>query len=171
MIPKKLQTYLNKTATAAEAVTHRTVYTAYDLAQTTGIKLEHIAKTILVKIEPPYGGTGAKHIIAVLPASHQLDLKKLKEILRAKKISIADERVMSKLFKIKAGAITPFSAMHGNAPVFIDRALFKAKKIMARSGSFTDSLFVRPKDFIRVSGGSLASFAKKVIGKKQNKIK
>lgn len=166
MIPKKLQTYLNKTAIAAEAVAHRTVYTAYDLAQTTGIKLEHIAKTILVKVEPPHGETKTKHIIAVLPASHQLDLKKLKVILKAKKLSIADERVMSKLFKIKAGAITPFAAMHGNTPVFVDQALLKAKRIMARSGSFTDSLFIKPKDFIKVSGGVLTSFAKKVIGKR-----
>ncbi|OGL87151.1 hypothetical protein A3I40_02970 [Candidatus Uhrbacteria bacterium RIFCSPLOWO2_02_FULL_48_12] len=166
MIPKKLQTYLNKTAVAAEAVVHRTVYTAYDLAQTTGIKLEQIAKTILVKVEPPYGEKKDKHIIAVLPASHQLDLKKLQGILKAKKLSIADERVMSKLFKIKAGAITPFSARHSSTPVFIDKTLLKAKKIMARSGSFTDSLFLKPKDFIKVSGGSLASFAKKVIGKK-----
>lgn len=166
MIPKKLQTYLNKTAVTAEAVAHRTVYTAYDLAKTTGVNLGHIAKTILVKVEPPYGEAKTKHIIAVLPASHQLDLKKLKDILKAKKLGIADERLMSKLFKIKAGAITPFSAMHGNAPVFIDRTLLKAKKIMARSGSFTDSLFFKPKDFIGVSGGLLASFAKKIIGKK-----
>lgn len=166
MLPKKLQTYLSKTATAAEAVAHRTVYTAYDLAQTTGVRIEHIAKTILLKVEPPHGETKAKHIIAVLPASHQLDLKKLKDVLGAKKISIADERLMSKLFKIKAGAITPFSAMHSYTPVLIDKTLLKAKKIMARSGSFTDSLFFKPKDFLKVSGGTLASFAKKFIGKK-----
>src|SRR3989338_3348834 len=166
MIPKTLQKHLARLGVNADAVLHKTVYTAYDLAQTTGIKLEHIAKTILLKVEPPYGETKTRHIIAVLPASHQLDLKKLKEILKAKKISIADERLMSKLFEIKAGAITPFSAMHGNVPVFIDKALLKAKKIMTRSGSFTDSVFLKPKDFLEATAGSISSFAKKVIGKK-----
>ena len=166
MVPKTLQKHLIKIGVNADAVAHKTVYTAYDLAKTTGVNLAHIAKTILIKVEPHYGENKFKHIIAVLPCSHQLDLKKFKAALKAKKISIADERLMSKLFKIKAGALTPFSAMHGNVPVFIDKALLKAKKIMTRSGSFTDSVFLKPKDFLEATAGSISSFAKKVIGKK-----
>lgn len=165
MVPKKLQTYLAKLGVAAEAVAHKTVYTAYDLAATTGVKLEAIAKTVLVKVEPPYGETQSRHVIVTLPASHRLDLTALKRVLRVKKVMIPDERVMAKLFRMKAGALTPFGELHKRTPVILDRAILKARKVLARSGSFTDSVFLKPKDFLRATKGSLASFTKKVTGK------
>ena len=166
MIPKKLQAYLSKNQIESEGVAHRTVYTAYDLAKTTGVNLAHIAKTILLKVEPHYGEKKSKHLIAVLPASHQLDLKKIKSIFKLKKVSIPDERLMVKLFKIKAGALTPFSALHGHPPVLVDKVLMRAKKILTRSGSFNDSLFLKPKDFIKATAGTLHAFAKKISVKK-----
>lgn len=169
MIPKQIQKYLDKVEVEAEAIAHRTVFTAYDLAQTTGIKLEGIAKTILVKVEPFYGENKSKYVIAVLPASHQLDFAKLKKILKVKKVSIPKEGVMTKLYKVKAGALTAFGPVHRNTPVVIDKALMKSKKIVARSGSFTESLLMKGKDLLKATEGELAVFAsktKKVIKKK-----
>ena len=161
MIPKSLQQYFKKHGVAAEAVAHKTVYTAYDLAQTTGIELARIAKAILVKVEPHYGEKKSKYVIVVLPASHQLDFAKLKKILKVKKVSIPKEGVMAKLFRLRAGALTAFGPLHKSTPVVVDRALVKSKKILARSGSFTDSLLLGAKDFLKVSGGVLAGFATK----------
>jgi len=161
MIPKKIQNYLQKIEVETESIVHKTVYTAYDLAKTTGLKLEQISKTILLKVEPPYGENKNKYIMAVLPASHQLNLVKLKKILKIKKLSIINESVMSKVFKVKEGAITAFGPIHDNIPVFIDSALIKAKKIVARSGSFTDSLLLKTKDFIKASNGKIVAFANK----------
>jgi len=162
MIPKVVQKYLGKVGAKAEAISHRTVYTAYDLAKTTGVKLEHVAKSILIKVEPPYGEGKARHVIAVLPASHHLDLKKLKAALKVKRVSIPKEGVMAKLFRMKPGAMTPFGELHRKTPVIIDRALTNAKHIIARSGSFCDSLRMPRKDFLKATAGVLANFAKKV---------
>src|SRR3989338_11207400 len=140
MIPKSLQQYFKKHVVAAEAVAHKTVYTAYDLAQTTGIELARIAKAILVKVEPHYGEKKSKYVIAVLPASHQMDFAKLKKILKVKKVSIPKEAVMARLYKVKAGAMTAFGPLHKASPVIIDKPLMKSKKFIARSGSFTESL-------------------------------
>jgi prolyl-tRNA editing enzyme YbaK/EbsC (Cys-tRNA(Pro) deacylase) len=166
MIPKKLQAYLAKIGVPAEGVVHRKVFTAYDLAKTTGAKLETIAKTILVKVEPPYGEGKSKHVILALPASHRLNLASLKKALRAKKVSIANEKMMTKLFSLKAGALTPFGAIHKRTPVIVDKALLKVKRVMARSGSFTDSIFLKPKDFLVASSGIIAQFSKKLTGKR-----
>ncbi|KKU38811.1 MAG: hypothetical protein UX54_C0030G0007 [Parcubacteria group bacterium GW2011_GWA2_46_39] len=97
----------------------------------------------------------------VLPASHQVDFKALKKILKAKKIDIDRENVMVKLFKVKAGAL---SAIHGRLnkiPVYVDKSLTKAKKIVAQAGSFEESLHLTAKDFIKAVEGQLASFSKK----------
>lgn len=161
MIPKPLQNYLKKIGVNAEAVAHKTVFTAYDLAQTTKFKLQDIAKTILVKVEPFYGEKKSKYVIAVLPASHQIDFAKLKKILHVKKVAIPKEQAMVKIYHIKAGALTPFGAIHKSTPVVIDRALLKSKKILVKSGSFTESLLIKGKDFIKATSGALAVFAKK----------
>lgn len=162
MIPKQVQKYLEKIEIEADAVAHKTVFTAYDLAQTTKIKMEGIAKTLLIKVEPYYSEKKSKYIIAVLPASHQLDFAKLKKALKVKKVSIPKEDVMTKLYKVKAGALTAFGPVHKNTPVIIDKALMKSKKILARSGSFSESLLIKGKDFVKASEGTLAQFATKV---------
>lgn len=162
MVPKKLQAYLEKSDAKADAIVHRTVYTAYDLAKTTKLKLEMIAKTMLLKVEPPYGAAKSKYVIAVLPASHQVDMGKLKKFLKVKKISIAQEAVMKKVFKVKPGALTAFGSLHKKTPVVLDATLTKLKKVVARSGSFTDSLMMSGKDFLKAASGEVAVFAKKV---------
>ena len=163
LIPKPLQKYLAKLDIKAEAVVHKTVFTAYDLAKTTALKLDDIAKTILLKVEPYYEKDGKKfkYIIAALPASHQLDLAKLKKLLKVKKVSIPQEKVMAKLYKVKAGALTAFGKIHDETPVVVDKALLKSKKILARSGSFTASLFMKGKDFLKASEGKVMVFAKR----------
>lgn len=161
MISKSLQRYLDKLEVNADAVTHKTVYTAYDLAQTTKVRLEAIAKTLLLKVEPYYGARKSKYVIAVLPASHRLDLAKLKRVLQVRRVFIPQERVMARLFRVPPGALTPFGPFHRQTPVVIDRALLKSKKVLVRSGRFTESLLLAAKDLVRAAEGTLAVFAKK----------
>lgn len=153
MISKKLLNYLDKVKVSYKTVKHKTVYTAYDVAQTLKAKLSEVAKTLVVKADKAY-------VLIVLPASHRLDLKKLKKILKAKKVEIAKEKVMSTVFKIKPGAITPFGALY-KVPVFVDKALLKAKKIIASAGTYEDSVIMTAKNFIKAVKGTMGDFGKK----------
>ena len=103
MIPKKFASFLEKANIKTKPVAHKTVYTAFDLANTLKIKLNQIAKTVVVKVEPAIEENGVKHkhILAVLSAHQMLDLGKLKKILKVKKIDLDRENTMAKLFKIK----------------------------------------------------------------------
>ncbi len=153
MISKKLLNYLNKTKVSYKTIQHKTVYTAYDLAQTLKRKLGEIAKTLVVKADKAY-------VLVVLPASHKLDLGKLKKALKAKKVEIAKEKVMTTIFKIKPGAITPFGTLY-KVPVFIDKALLKAKKIIASACTYEDAVIMTAKNFMKAVGGKLGDFRKK----------
>lgn len=161
-LPKKFQSFLEKSKISVKPVAHKTVYTAYDLAQTLKIKLNQIAKTVVLKVEPPVEQDGKKHkhILAILGAHQNLDLGKLKKILKVKKLDLDRENTMAKLFKIKPGAITPFSAFH-KVPVVIDKGLLKAKEILAGTGSFTDSVKVKAKDLVAAGGKIAGVFGKK----------
>lgn len=140
-IPKNVLNYLDRLGVAYERIEHRTVFTAYDLAQTLRRDLKEIAKTLLVKVDQGYA-------IVVLPASAKLDFAKLKKLLKAKKVSIAGEGDMQKKFKVKPGAMTPFGALH-KVPVVVDRALMKTGSALFSAGSFTESLRLKVKDFIK----------------------
>lgn len=152
-IPKKLLSYLDKAKIGYKIVRHKTVYTAYDAAQTLGVKLGEIAKTLVIKADKIY-------LLAVLPASHKLDLGKLKKVVKAKKIEIAKEGVMEKIFKIKPGAITPFGQIY-KVPVYVDKSMLKVKQITAGAGTFEESVVMTAKNFLKATGGILGIFGKK----------
>ncbi|MFH1866647.1 MAG: YbaK/EbsC family protein [Patescibacteria group bacterium] len=154
MIPAKIKNFLDKNKIKYDVLVHRTVYTAYDMAQTLKKKLNEVVKALVVK-------TDKGHAIVLLPASHQVDFKALKKAIGAKKVEIDKENVMTKLFKVKLGAI---SAMHGplhKLPVYVDKAVTKTQKVIAQAGSFEESLHMKAKDLVKAVEGKLASFAKK----------
>lgn len=153
-IPAKVSNFLKKNKIKHEVLQHRTVYTAYDLAQTLGKKLAEVAKTIAVKVDKG-------HAIVVVPASHQVDFKLLKKVLGAKSVDIDRENTMVKLFKVKAGTLSAFHGPMMKVPVYVDRAVARAQKVVAQAGSFNESVYVKSKDFLKAVEGKLATFAKK----------
>ncbi|MFA6271867.1 MAG: YbaK/EbsC family protein [Patescibacteria group bacterium] len=167
-ISKKLLGSLDENKTKYEIIEHKKVYTAFDLANTLKLKLSEIAKTLLVKTEKEY-------YLVVLPAHYRLDLTKLKKILNAKKITIAKENVMQKVFKVKPGAITPFGFIH-KTKVVMDKSLNKSTRVLLGSGSFKESIAMKVKDYVKMVDPIQGIFAKRfmsdiIIKPKQSKNK
>jgi len=151
-IPKNVKKYLDKKMARYEPLAHKTVYTAYDAAQTLRKELKEIAKNLLIAADKAY-------IIAVVPAHMRLDLGKLKQALKVKKVSIPNEKVMLKVFKVKPGTMTAFGGLH-QVEVWVDKSLLKTKDVILSAGSFTDSVRMKAKDFIELEQAKLANFAK-----------
>lgn len=152
-IAKKIERYLQKNKIKFEIIKHRTVYTAYDLAATLKEKLERIGKTLLVKADD-------RHVLVVLPANRRLDVARLKKHLGAKRITIASEKDMVKTLKVKPGALTPFGALH-KLEVVVDKAMAKATDFFVGAGSFTESLRLKVKDFLRLVDHQQANISTK----------
>lgn len=153
VIPKKLLNYLDRAKVGYKLIKHKTVYTAYDAAKTMGVKLDEIAKTLVVRADKFY-------VLVVLPASRNLDLGKLKKAIKAKKVEIAKENIMERVFGVRPGAVTPFGEIY-KTPVYIDKALLRAKKIIAGAGTFEDSVVMTAKNFFKATKGIMADFGKK----------
>ncbi len=167
---KKIIAHLGKQKIAFEIVKHRKVYTAYDLAQTAGEKLENVAKTLLVKVElPSIGKKDERHYVVVVPASYYIDLGKLKKALGAKKIELVFEKGMKKL-GLEPGALTPFGSVRGFG-VVVDKALLKSKQALVGAESFTEHLRMKVKDIVKAENPILAAFGKKNTMKLQVKAK
>lgn len=159
-IPASLSRLLEKNAIAHEVLEHRTVFTAYDLAQTLGMDLPSIAKTMLLK-------TNDGFVLVVVPSNKHVDIPKVKKAAMVSKISIATEKDMASKLKIKPGALTPFGSVY-HAVVIVDTGIAKQKKIVVGAGSFTESLLIKPKDLITVEKAVVAAVS--VAPKKPYKI-
>ncbi|NCF75017.1 MAG: hypothetical protein GWO87_00840 [Xanthomonadaceae bacterium] len=162
-IPKKIINFLEKYNINYEILEHKTVYTAFDMAQTMKKELSQIAKTLALKVDK-------KYILVVVPADRKLNFDKLKKLLKAKKIEIVKEIDMVKIFKTKKGNLLPFGIFH-KVPVFIDKTLLKTKIIIVSGGSYTESLKLKTMDLLKYGGEALISFSKKHKFKKAQKAK
>lgn len=157
-------------------ITHRKVYTAFNEAETTKKKLSEIAKVVLVKVESspnpviarseatkqskPSKGKIASlslamtkkkvpskyFVLIVLPAGKYVDFSGIKKALKARKVSIASEKDITKYLKTKVGLLHPFGHLY-QIPTLIDKGLAKAKKMVASAGSYTHSVELGLKDF------------------------
>lgn len=151
-IPKTTKKYLDQRLAKYDEIAHKTVYTAYDAAQTLRQELKSIAKSLLIATDKAY-------IIAVVPANMKIDLGKLRSAVKAKKVSIPSEKVMVKAFRVKPGAMTAFGGLH-KVEVWADKSLLKTKDIIISAGNFTDSVRMKVKDYLKLEEAKLANFAK-----------
>lgn len=161
--PKKILSYLTKNKILHELLEHKTVYTAYDVAQTLKSKMEEIVKPLLVRVDQRY-------VVVAIPAHTSLDLPKLKKVLAAKTANLAKESAVQKLLKVKAGSLTAFGSVHG-LEVVLDKSLSKMSRAIFSAGSFTESFRVKMKDFIEHEHPLIAIVGKKKIFKKPKRAK
>lgn len=130
---KKLVKLLDKNKVKYEKILHRTVYTAYDKAQTLKIPKKIVGKSLVLKVNGKLG-------IVLIGANKNLDLKKFKNVLKAKKVDFVSEKIIKNRFKgVKVGAIPPFGNLWG-LPTFIERALTKEPKIIINGGNYNFSI-------------------------------
>jgi Ala-tRNA(Pro) deacylase len=152
MISKQLEKLLKQNKIKYQVVEHRKVYTAFDSAETQDIKLTEVVKAVLLK--------GKKNLyLAVLPAGNNCDFKALAK-LTADKVSMAKEKDINTKLKTKIGLIAPFGSLY-KLPVFIDKKLLKNKKLNLPAGSYTESVVMNTKDYLKLENPVAGNFAVK----------
>src|SRR3989339_342245 len=164
-LPKKVIAYLEKAGVPHELIEHKTVYTAYDAAQTMGKKLSEIAKSLLVKADKDY-------YEAILPADHNVDFTKLgKNIAKlkgkdVKVVKIPGEKIVQELLKLKNETVSAFGQAY-KLPVIVDKALAKSKKAIFSSGGFNHSVQMAVKDYLGLESASMGTFGVKKKAKQR----
>lgn len=151
-ILKKLEKLLAQSKTKHKIIAHRKVFTAFDATQTQHLKSSEVAKAVLLK--------GKKNFyMAVLPAGSNCDFKALSK-LTSDKVSMAKEKDIAKNLKTKIGLIAPFGSLY-KIPVLLDKKLAKNKKLNLPAGSYTESLELSVKDYLKLESPIQGSFSQK----------
>jgi prolyl-tRNA editing enzyme YbaK/EbsC (Cys-tRNA(Pro) deacylase) len=135
------------------------------------VKLNQIAKSLLVKLNKPLEHGQKPYAIAIVPADKNLDLKKIPKILtqnseiRITKISIPKENVMKSVFKVKPGAMHAFGSLN-KITTLVDKSL--KGDVLFSSGSFNESIKMKVADFIKLENAITGTFS---VAKKFKKSK
>lgn len=72
-------------------------------------------------------------------------------------VKMANEKDIAKKLKTKVGLLSAFSQIYG-LPLLFDKKLEKNKKLILAAGSYTESLEVSTKDFMRINPGIAGNF-------------
>lgn len=162
MINKKLLKLLDAAKAKYKLLTHKTVYTAYDAAQTQKLPLKQVGKMLLVKADN-------KFAVALVPASKRLDLQKVKKGInlhlaktgqkKAKSLAICNERQIINNFTKGKSAMTPFGSLYGCLSI-VDKGFLKNKVLNLNAGSFEESITLSPAVYKKVEKPIEFSIAK-----------
>ncbi len=151
-IPKPLLKLLEANKIKHKILEHKKVFTAYDATQTQHLKAAEVAKAVLLK--------GKKNLyLAVLPSGSNCDFKALSK-LATDKLSMAKEKDIKLKLKTKVGLIAPFGSLY-KIPVLLDKKLMKLKKLNLPAGTYTESIELSVKDYVKLESPTLGNFSKK----------
>jgi Ala-tRNA(Pro) deacylase len=137
-----------------ERLHHRPAYTANRMAQMLHVPGREVAKTVLLRTDQGY-------VLAVLPATHQIDLTQMRQELGANSVEMATEAEMDRLFPdCERGAIPPFGSMY-NLPTLVDESLAEDESITFEAQNHEEALRIAYRDFQEMEHPRMGHFARR----------
>jgi Ala-tRNA(Pro) deacylase len=140
--------FLDQSGVSYEVLEHEQTFSAREDARASGVGPEDEAKGVLLRVADGY-------CLAVIPASEQLDLHKVREILGGA-ARLATEREMAADYdQFDVGALPPFGPML-SAKEIVDRRLLEHDTIVGAGGDHRHSVRIDPNALVRVAEPTLA---------------
>lgn len=155
VISPKLKAFLDKEKVSYEVLQHSTAFTAQEIAGAQHVPGKQAIKSVIVKVD-------GRFAMVVLPAIHMLDLKKFKEVVKAKDVGLATEGDLSKLFPdYDIGAEPPFGQLYG-LEVYADKDLDANLQVIFNAGTHTDTVRIKYSDYLRIVKPKVVAIGKHI---------
>lgn len=142
-MPMRLLTdYLMQENIQYIATNHPPSYTAMETAQSAHVPGKELIKTVIVNMDGMLA-------MAILPATEELDLERLKQLAQARSISLAKEEEFSDRFPLcETGGMPPFGNLFG-MDVYCDPCWDEDETIAFNAGSHTEIVMMCFGDYIK----------------------
>ena len=148
----KLQDYLKQQGVAFEVRQHRPAYTAQEVAAEEHVSGDCTAKAVVVQAD-------GKYLMCVLPASYKLDMERVSAATKAKKVRLADEGELAKLFPdAEVGAAPPIGSLY-NLPTFVDQHLANSEQIIFQAGTHREAVRMKYRDWEKLTDPTAVDLA------------
>jgi Ala-tRNA(Pro) deacylase len=143
-ITKALKKLFKENKIGYDVEKHKELFTAQQVAASEHITGYEFAKVVMLKCD-------GEVIMTVVPAPHEISFKKMKK-LGYKKVRLASEDDFSNLFPdCDVGAMPPFGNLYG-ITFYVDNFFMKEKEIVFNSGTHTETVKIKRKDYDRLVG-------------------
>lgn len=150
-----LQDYLEDLGIAYHLTSHGTAYTSQDLAAREHVPGMQVIKPVVVIID-------GKPFLCALPASHRIDLQRLREQLNAQDVALADEDRLHEMFPdCELGAEPPIGRLY-NMPTLMDLSLIQDEQVTFQAGNHTTAVTMTLHDFRKAAQPEIANFGRHV---------
>jgi Ala-tRNA(Pro) deacylase len=134
-----LQDYLESRKVAYEVIEHPYSNSSMRTAEAAHIPGDQVAKSILL-------GDDSSYLLAVIPATHRLELDRLNQVLARSLEMIDEEEIASTFSDCKTGAIPVVGEAYGVDAV-LDAALSHEPDVYFESGDHEHLIHMRGEDF------------------------
>jgi Ala-tRNA(Pro) deacylase len=139
-IATSVQEYLDRKHVKYDVLVHAPTHNAAHNAELAHVSGDHLAKAVVLEDDNGY-------LMAVLPASHKLDLQALGRELHRDGLTLAAERELATLFKdCEQGAIPPLGPLY-NMETILDRSLADAREIYFEAGDHLTLICLKGENF------------------------
>jgi Ala-tRNA(Pro) deacylase len=147
-----LEAWLKDKGVRFEKHKHRESFTAQEVAAAEHEPGRHVAKPVIVKAD-------GRVVMAVVPASHKVNLTQLAAALGAKKVSLAAEAEFTDRFPdCELGAEPPVGNLFG-VPMIVDQAIADDEHILFQAGRHDEALLMRTREYLQATQPRIARFA------------
>lgn len=152
-MPARLKSHLDDAHVAYTPVPHVPTSGSQYSAMVLHVPGKEVAKTVVLH-------AGKKNLLAVLPASYHINLKKLTDIIGSP-VELLEERQYARLFPdCEPGAVPPFGELY-HLPVYFDKALAEDPEIIFNAGTHSDAIRMSNMDFLHLAKPRICTFAEK----------
>lgn len=151
-VARKLKEFLDTSKAPYKLSTHQEVYTAQEIAASLHVKGQYLAKVVIIKSKD-------KLLMVTLPASHKVNIEKVKTLLKDPEARFATEAEFKSAFPdCDVGAMPPFGHLY-NLELYADKSLTKDEEIIFQAGSHVETVRMKYKDFEKLAKPKMAEFA------------
>jgi len=144
--------FLDKSGVKYEVTEHKPAFTAQRMAAAEHEPCKYVAKPVIIRADN-------KYLMCVLAACYKIDLGALKKRLGAKKVELAEEKDMGKIFgDCELGAEPPFGNLY-DLPTIMDKALEADDHITFQAGSHDKAIRMSMADYIKLAKPKVLEFS------------
>lgn len=150
----KVQDYLHQHDKAFEVLEHDATYDAQHMAAAVHVPGGHVGKTVVLRLDH-----GFRFAVAILPATHQIDLQRVSDMLGGAVVELASEADLADhCVDCEVGAVPPFGSLY-DMLTLVDESLAKVAEITFEGNRHCECLRMKWRDFVDLENPLVGSFA------------
>jgi Cys-tRNA(Pro)/Cys-tRNA(Cys) deacylase len=126
-----------------------TIHSAQDVAEYVGVAMSDVYKTLVLMT------ANNTPILVMIPANHDLQVKRLAQVIGDKKLRMATHKEAEAVTGLKVGGISALALRHRRFPVYLAHTAANLDRLLVSAGQRGVDLRLKVTDLMRVTRATL----------------